>query len=494
MLTPSDLSRHADFSLGKLRVSPSTRRVTCGERMMLLEPRVMQVLVLLSRHPNQTVTRELLFEEVWGGATVGDDSINRAVAGARRAIELDGEQLRLETIPRTGYLLKVEGDQHEAMRPRFSRRAIVAAGAVGVGLAGAGWGLHQSRDERHFRNLIDKGEKALNYGDPANDPSEVLEQAVALRPDDAAARGLLAYALAFEGGNKSRMGAGSLSAADRAAQAALAINPTEPNARLALSFVHQTSMDLIQTEDLLRSILKTAPRNINAINLYWNMLQCVGRSRDGLALVERAMKIEPLAASIHYPLAQLLWITGRTAEADRVIDRAIQIWPTHRYVRFARFTILAFTDRPAAALAMLESRDTAPQDFSSAAIELWRVSLAALDQRTPAKIATALAANLAAAKSDLSLTRQAAMVLSSLGQIDAAFELTNALFAVAGSSSTNSLDPAATRSTAWRFAPWLFVPPMAAVRADPRFAALCDGIGLTDYWRQRRIRPDYQLA
>ena len=28
-------------------------------------------------------------------------------------------------------------------------------------------------------------------------------------------------------------------------------------------------------------------------------------------------------------------------------------------------------------------------------------------------------------------------------------------------------------------------------KADPRFGPLCDGIGLTEYWRRRGVQPDY---
>jgi hypothetical protein len=38
---------------------------------------------------------------------------------------------------------------------------------------------------------------------------------------------------------------------------------------------------------------------------------------------------------------------------------------------------------------------------------------------------------------------------------------------------------------------WLWTPPCAAMRADPRFGPLCDGIGLTEYWRRRGVQPDY---
>jgi hypothetical protein len=49
--------------------------------------------------------------------------------------------------------------------------------------------------------------------------------------------------------------------------------------------------------------------------------------------------------------------------------------------------------------------------------------------------------------------------------------------------------------TGWRvWIQWLFTPACAAMRADPRFLQLCEGIGLVDYWRSRGVRPDYQLT
>jgi hypothetical protein len=83
--------------------------------------------------------------------------------------------------------------------------------------------------------------------------------------------------------------------------------------------------------------------------------------------------------------------------------------------------------------------------------------------------------------------------MSALGELDTAFEITNAYFAVGSSGPVRSKSPASVRSTAWRFAPWLFTPPIAAMRADPRFQTLVDEIGLTAYWHARNVRPDYQI-
>ena len=44
----------------------------------------MQVLMLLIDAKGAVVTRNQLFDEAWGGAMVGDDSINRAIGRLRR--------------------------------------------------------------------------------------------------------------------------------------------------------------------------------------------------------------------------------------------------------------------------------------------------------------------------------------------------------------------------------------------------------------------------
>ena len=68
-----------------------------------------------------------------------------------------------------------------------------------------------------------------------------------------------------------------------------------------------------------------------------------------------------------------------------------------------------------------------------------------------------------------------------------------------GASMTNASGKTVTdrqpvKGTAWRFAPWLFTPPTASLRADPRFLAICDAAGLSEYWAKRGIKPDYQLG
>ena len=71
----------------------------------------MQVLLLLVDARGQVVTRDTLFDECWGGFQIGDNSLNRVIAGVRRALEETAPaRFKLETIPRKGYRM-VEDDQ-----------------------------------------------------------------------------------------------------------------------------------------------------------------------------------------------------------------------------------------------------------------------------------------------------------------------------------------------------------------------------------------------
>jgi DNA-binding winged helix-turn-helix (wHTH) protein len=99
-----DLARESDFSLGPLRVRPSLRQVESGAGAETLEPRIMQVLVALSRKRGEVVSRDELIQVCWGGRAVGDDALNRCISRIRKLGETDAA-FTLETIPRVGYRL-----------------------------------------------------------------------------------------------------------------------------------------------------------------------------------------------------------------------------------------------------------------------------------------------------------------------------------------------------------------------------------------------------
>lgn len=139
---PIDLSLAPDCRMGDAAIHPSRLGVAGPLGEVTIEPRVMQVLVVLCEAGGATVSRETLLDRCWPGVTVGDDAVNRAIAEARRALRDSGAGAAIETVPRIGYRIEGVGNdavpapnaRTEASAPSVSRRAVLAGG----GLRGGG--------------------------------------------------------------------------------------------------------------------------------------------------------------------------------------------------------------------------------------------------------------------------------------------------------------------------------------------------------------------
>src|SRR5690348_8208708 len=71
-----------------------------------LEPKVMQVLILLASTPGEVVTKERLLRTVWPGIFVSDDVLTRSISEIRRVFSDDSKAPQfIQTIPKVGYRL-----------------------------------------------------------------------------------------------------------------------------------------------------------------------------------------------------------------------------------------------------------------------------------------------------------------------------------------------------------------------------------------------------
>ena len=146
-----DLAQEADFRLGGLRVSPSTREVERDGQREALEPRVMQVLVALYRAQGAVVSRDGLITRCWEGRIVGEDAINRAIWRLRKLAEAGGDaDFTIETIARVGYRLAAApspGPRSEVLPEvvRAGRRAAPWTALAVIAVAAAGLWLFRDR-------------------------------------------------------------------------------------------------------------------------------------------------------------------------------------------------------------------------------------------------------------------------------------------------------------------------------------------------------------
>lgn len=101
-----DLPEGCDFRLGEILVEPDLNRLTRGGESVRLEPKMMDLLVLLARRSGEVVSKDDIVAEVWDQSFVTDSVITRAVAGLRGALGDDARAPSyIETISKRGYRL-----------------------------------------------------------------------------------------------------------------------------------------------------------------------------------------------------------------------------------------------------------------------------------------------------------------------------------------------------------------------------------------------------
>jgi DNA-binding winged helix-turn-helix (wHTH) protein/tetratricopeptide (TPR) repeat protein len=135
-LTPQQLRQ--GFLVGDRLVQPALNRISGPEGEARLEPKVMAVLVCLAERAGEVVSRNTLYEAVWGQAVVTDQALTNCISELRHHLGDDRARPRfIETVPRRGYRLiaPVEPSGQAAGSPR--RRALRGRpAALGYAVAG----------------------------------------------------------------------------------------------------------------------------------------------------------------------------------------------------------------------------------------------------------------------------------------------------------------------------------------------------------------------
>jgi two-component system response regulator MprA len=100
--TQIEVLRYADLTL-----DTGTRQAFRGERAIELTAKEYELLELFLRHPRQVLTRELIFDRVWGYDFGGESNIIEVyVRYLRQKLEEQGEQRLLHTVRSVGYVLR----------------------------------------------------------------------------------------------------------------------------------------------------------------------------------------------------------------------------------------------------------------------------------------------------------------------------------------------------------------------------------------------------
>lgn len=105
----------APYWINGFRVDPAGLSIKGKFGSVSLEPKVMQVLVVLSSTPGGVITRKSLIDQIWAVNHGSDESLTRAISILRKYLgDTNGRRTIIETIPRRGYRLIANVTAHPA--------------------------------------------------------------------------------------------------------------------------------------------------------------------------------------------------------------------------------------------------------------------------------------------------------------------------------------------------------------------------------------------
>jgi len=92
-----------------LTLDPVAREAKRGERRLILTAKEFDLLELFMRHPRQVLTRETIYDRIWGYDFGGESNIIEVyIRYLRQKTEAGGEPRLLQTVRGVGYVLREE--------------------------------------------------------------------------------------------------------------------------------------------------------------------------------------------------------------------------------------------------------------------------------------------------------------------------------------------------------------------------------------------------
>ncbi|MBM3150995.1 MAG: response regulator transcription factor [Chloroflexi bacterium] len=107
LLRRTQTERVQVYKFADLTLDTSSRLVTRGNRQVQLTAKEYELLELFLRHPRQVLTREVIFDRVWGYDFGGESNVLEVyIRYLRQKLEDGGEARLIHTIRGVGYVLR----------------------------------------------------------------------------------------------------------------------------------------------------------------------------------------------------------------------------------------------------------------------------------------------------------------------------------------------------------------------------------------------------
>lgn len=107
LLRRTQVERAPVLTFGDLSLDTSTRQATRKNRVIMLTAKEYDLLELFMRHPRQVLTRELIFDRVWGYDFGGESNVlDVYIRYLRQKLESQDDSRLIHTVRSVGYVLR----------------------------------------------------------------------------------------------------------------------------------------------------------------------------------------------------------------------------------------------------------------------------------------------------------------------------------------------------------------------------------------------------
>jgi serine/threonine-protein kinase len=234
-------------------------------------------------------------------------------------VVVDGSVRRFDDVLRVSVRLVAVEDGFQLWARRFDRpvgRIVTvaddAAGAIARALA-----AELTAEARPVaadpiaQELYLRGRYLVHRGwyDVSREGQAMLREAHARAPDDTRIAGSLALAIAktLTGDANPQIAIGEARAL---AEKTLERDPAQAEARVALGFVHLANSEVAGAATELKRAMRVAPNSVEALDSVGRLLVEVGKPKLGIAMLTRALAIDPAVTQARHSIARAHWLAG----------------------------------------------------------------------------------------------------------------------------------------------------------------------------------------
>jgi hypothetical protein len=377
------------------------------------------------------------------------------------------------------------------------RRTIVLGALAAAAAGGLAIALRRPGDRSgEVDALLDQARvlRSQNTRETQNQAIGLAREAVKLAPRDADAWGALGYARAtashWRDEDESRL---LREQATLDGQHALDLDPGNAKGELALaSALPLLGQDnwLARAARLERSLARS-PADPDALTESAWILRFTGQCAQAAAACR---KVDP---RYHGPplfniWVRSLWSTGALAERDRKLAEALERYPTNKMLWSTRLEMMIYDGHADEAAGDARDVHNRPGAVSEREAEEFATLALTVRNADRARNDAFMQTMLERAARGVRMAINAMRFASVTGRLDRAFSLADAYYFGRGFSVGDDVGNGMVVPLNQRHTNFLFEPPLAAMRADRRFAELADRLGLERYWREIGRRPDYR--